>query len=148
MELAEIHSDIFESKYELLRNKQATPKQSQLNEINAIGESSIKYYRDILSFIEVEYNKSQEKTVEDFSTIVTIRLHLARLYSKLDSRDIKKKVNNLAISLKCYEETYISLKTSKFVNSSSHLLEQMQICEEMIHLLPNKISKVNRGEEI
>jgi hypothetical protein len=79
---------------------------------------------------------------------VTIRLHLARLYSKLDSKDVKKKVNNLAVSLKLYEETYIRLKTCQFLNSSTALLEQMQICEEMIHLLPTKISKVNRGEEI
>jgi len=131
-----------------MRNKQTTPKQSQLNEINSIGENSIRYYRDILSFIEIEYNKAQEKTVEDFSTLVTIRLHLARLYSKLDSKEIKKKVNHLAISLKCYEETYISLKTSQFLNSSSTLYEQLKICEEMIHLLPTKISKVNRGEEV
>ena len=94
-----------------MRNKQTIPKQSQLNEINSIGENSIKYYKDILSFIEIEFNKSQEKTVEDFSTIITIKLHLARLYSKLDSKDIKRKVNNLAISLKLYEETYIRLKT-------------------------------------
>jgi len=131
-----------------MRNKQTIPKQNQLNEINSIGENSIKYYKDILSFIEIEFNKAQEKTVEDFSTIITIRLHLARLHSKLDSRDIKKKVNNLAISLKFYEETYIRLKTCQFINSSAALLEQMQICEEMIQLLPTKISKINRGEEI
>jgi hypothetical protein len=131
-----------------MRNKQTIPKQSQLNEINSIGENSIKYYKDILSFIEIEFNKSQEKTVEDFSTIITIKLHLARLYSKLDSKDIKRKVNNLAISLKLYEETYIRLKTCQFINSNGALLEQMQICEEMIQLLPTKISKINRGEEI
>lgn len=131
-----------------MRNKQTIPKQNQLNEINSIGENSIKYYKDILSFIEIEFNKAQEKTVEDFSTIITIRLHLATLHSKLDSRDIKKKVNNLAISLKLYEETYIRLKTCQFINSSGALLEQMQICEEMIQLLPTKISKINRGEEI
>jgi hypothetical protein len=89
-----------------------------------------------------------EKTVEDFTTIVTIKLHLARLYSKLDSKDLKKKVNNLAASLKGYEEAYYLLKKSEFLKTNESLQDQYRICEEMINLLPVKISKINRGEEI
>jgi uncharacterized membrane protein YgaE (UPF0421/DUF939 family) len=86
--------------------------------------------------------------VEDFTTIITIKLHLARLYSKLDFKDIKKKVNNLAHSLKIYEETYHYIRKSNFVEQYPSLKEQLNICEEMINLLPVKISKINRGEEI
>ncbi len=148
MELAEIYSEIFESKYELLRIKQVTPKQTQYDDINCYGMKSIHYYKSILSFIEVEYAKAQEKLIDDFTTLITIKLHLARLHSKLDSKDLKKKVNYLAVSLKLYEETNTFIKNSSFVNEHASLREQLTICEEMIHLLPVKISKINRGEEI
>ena len=124
------------------------PKQNQINEINSSGEKSIYYYKTILSFIEVEYEKSPEKLLEDFTTIITIMLHMARLYSKLDSKDVKKKVNNMALSLKIYEDTYKVIKRSSFVEGNQSLQEQIRICEEMINLLPVKISKINLGVEV
>jgi hypothetical protein len=148
LELAEIYSEIFESKYEIMRIKQMKPKQSQLDEINTACDKAIKYYKDILLFIEVEYEKAQEKHLEDFTTIITIKLHLARLYSKLDSKDVKKKVNNMAMSLKTYEDTRKVLSRSSFVVENPSLQEQLKICEEMVNLLPVKISKINRGEEV
>jgi len=46
-----------------------------------------------------------------------------------------------------YEEVYnfIKKQPKHFIEP---LQEQMNICEEMIHLLPNKINKINHGEEI
>jgi hypothetical protein len=125
-----------------------TPKQNQLDEINSAAEKAIYYYKSILAFIEVEYEKAAEKLIEDFNTIITIKLHLARLFSKLSSNDIKKRVNNLAISLKQYEDTKKLIGKSSFLGENSSLQEQFKICEEMVNLLPVKISKVNRGEEI
>lgn len=99
--------------------------------------------------MEVEYEKpSDDKTVDDFITLITIRLNLARLYSKLDFKDIKKKVSYLASSLKLYENTYKSIKDCPYTPENQSLREQLKICEEMIGLLPVKISKINRGEEI
>lgn len=73
---------------------------------------------------------------------------MARLYSKLDSKDVKKKVNNMALSLKMYEDTYKVIKKSSFVEGNQSLQEQIRICEEMINLLPVKISKINLGVEV
>jgi glucose-6-phosphate 1-dehydrogenase len=147
--LAEIYSEIFESRYELLRIKQIVPKQQQLDEINSFGDKAVNYYKSILKFAESEYQKpNAETTIEDFITIITIKLNLARIFSKYDFKDIKRKINYLATSLKMYEEAYQNLKQSQYTNSDSRLAEHLMMCEEMINLLPVKISKVNRGEEI
>jgi hypothetical protein len=128
---------------------QTVPNQSQLDEINTFGNKAINYYKPILKFVESEYEKPEaDTTVDDFMTIINIKLNLARLYSKLDSKDTKKKVNYLATSLKIYEEAYKNLKKSNYTNSHPQLSEHLVICEEMINLLPVKISKVNQGLEI
>jgi hypothetical protein len=144
LELAEIYSEIFESKYELLRIK------GEKKISYEPCEKAIFYYYSVLNFILKEYEKAQEKTLDDFSTIITIKLHLARLYSK-SGKENPERVNSLVKSLKVYEETYKLIKTSPFIKNGSanpSLMEQYNICEEMINLLPVKIGKVNRGEEI
>jgi glucose-6-phosphate 1-dehydrogenase len=140
---------MFESKYELLRMKQNVPRQNQFDEINLSGDKAVNYYKSILKFAESEYEKpNAETTVEDFITIITIKLNLARLLSKYDFKDLKKKVNYLTTSLKMYEETYSNLQKSQYTKTDSRLSEHLVICDEMINLLPVKISKINRRDEI
>lgn len=146
LELADIYNECFENKFDILREK--IPKQSVLNEVNSFGEKSIYYYKQIMTFVQDEYNKSSEKTEDDFMTLITIKLNLARLYSKLIFNDIKKKVSTLAVSLRIYEDTYSNLKKSEFTGNSEALSDRLRICEEMINLLPIKIDKINNGIDI
>jgi len=149
MELAEINCEIFESRIELLRINQIIPKQSDLDEINTFGNKAINYYKQILKYAESEYEKSEsESTIDDLCSIITVKLHVARLYSKLDFKDTKKKVNCMTVSLRIYEEVYNKLKKSSHTYSNQQLNENLMICEEMINLLPVKISKINQGLEI
>ncbi len=130
-------------------NQSAPPKQAQLDQINQFGEKAINYYLPILKLAETEYEKNgAEATVDDFISIITIKLSLARLYSKFDFKNTKKKVDSLAKSLKIYEDTYNKLKKSNHTYSNSQLSDHLKICEEMINLMPVKISKINHGIEV
>ena len=69
LELAEIYLEIFESNYELIRaKKKKIANSKEIEEINEKGEMSIKYYKDIIEYIETEYNKEKEneKKVDEF----------------------------------------------------------------------------------
>jgi hypothetical protein len=146
LELADIYNEIFQSKYELLRIKQ--PKQSELIQINSLAEKALLYYKQLLEYLEAEFVKSEEKTVEELQTIITIKLNIARLLSKITYSDNKKVVSSLASALRIYEDVYKQLKKSDCYKMSDSLADQMKICEEMINLLPSKINKINSGEEI
>jgi hypothetical protein len=113
-----------------------------------LAEKALLYYKQLLEFLEAEFIKSEEKTLEDLQTIITIKLNTARLHSKLIYSDTKKVVNSMAYALRIYEEVYKNLKTNECYKMNESLAEQMKICEEMIHLLPSKINKINNGEEI
>ena len=83
-------------------------------------------------------------------TIITIKSNLARMISKLIyPKDIKRKVEALKESLKLYNEVKSLLKSSPtFLNENPSLQENLKMCEEMVGMLPVKIDKINRGEEI
>jgi hypothetical protein len=106
------------------------------------------YYKQLLDYLEAEFNKSEEKTLEDLQTIITIKMNIARLHSKITYSDTKKTVYSMAVSLRIYEDLYKQLKKSECYKMSESLADQMKICDEMINLLPSKINKINNGEEI
>ena len=147
LELAEIYSDCFESKFELSRLGKTSSKKQSIDEIILLGEKCIYYYQKVLSYLQDEFNKLEEKSLEDLTTIVTIKLNIAKIYSKIPYTETKKRVNDLAASLKIYEETYNLITKSEFFKKNDLLKEQANICQEMISLLPVKINKINRCEE-
>ena len=149
LELAQIFCEIFESNYELFRVKQKKMSTKEIEEINGYGKKSIFYYEDIIGYIETEYGKENEKKLEDFITIITIKSNIARLYSKIIVLDdIKKRVELLKKSYDIYNDVYKLLKGSKAIfGEKEELKENLTMCEEMLGMLPIKIDKVNRGEE-
>ena len=149
LELAEIYCEIFESNYELIRVKKKKINYKEIDEINKSGENSISFYQQIIEYIINEYNKEEEKKFEDFIIIITIKLNIARLYSKLIFlKDIKKRIDSLKKSLAIYKEVHKMLKESKSIfGEREDLQENILMCEEMIGMIPIKIDKINKGEE-
>jgi hypothetical protein len=72
---------------------------------------------------------------------------MARVHSKLVFKEKKKMVGSMVNALKIYEEVYTYLKKNEYYKMSEQLLEHMNICDEMINLLPSKINKLNNDEE-
>ena len=147
MEVAQIYCEYFEKKLEIIREKEKKLKYSSFSDINPYGEKSVFHYRKLLSYLESELSKATEKNLQDYTTIITIKLHVSRILSKLIYKDYKKRVDSLHKALIIYEEVYKSLQ-SQNSEYKENLNEQLNICLEMIHLLPVKITKVNNGEEI
>ena len=110
---------------------------------NKYGQASIQYYNILLKYIEEEINKQTEKVLDDFFTVITITLSIARLYSKLMYNEKKYKVEALVNSLNYYKKGFSSLKNSEFTKTNSSLMDQMRICEEMADLLPVKIGQIS-----
>lgn len=140
LELSEIYAEYFEKKYELHRETSSINSQTV-----KFGLKSIKYYSSLLIFIEDEIKKQveEERSIEDFITIITIKLSIARLYGKLIIKEDKKQHQSyLVSSLKYYQDARESLLKSSFTKTNQQLKDQLDICEEMISMLPVKISQI------
>ncbi len=142
LEIADIYNESFHNKYEILRSQ---PK--QIGDVNILGEKAFNYYNKLINYLEPEFKKAQEKTLEDLITIVTIKLNMARIHSKLVYKEKKKIVNCMVSALRIYEDVYNYLKKNEYYKMSDQLMEHMNICDEMINLLPSKINKINNEEE-
>lgn len=142
MELGEIYDEYFVRKYELIRlNNKLTRK--NIDEVNNLGEKSLNYYLQLLKFLDEELKKSTEKTIEDYSTIITLKLNTARISSKLSYQDKQRNVYCLTQALRLYEEVDRIFKTTDILKQNPFLEEQNKLCQEMIQLLPVKIAKIN-----
>ena len=148
LELAEIYSECFEKKLDMAFAKFKKPKQSLFDEANSLGEKSIHYYSLLIGYLDGEFKKEGEKALDDINTIITVKLSLARLYSKFVFDETKKKVENLCKSLRFYEAVLKFMKSKELEKFKNEISEQIRICEEILYLLPLKINKVQNGDEI
>lgn len=144
LELAEINAEYYEKNYDMLRNNGSF---KSINTFINYGLESIKYYNELFDFIMEEINKlnEEEKSAEDFTTAITIKLSAGRLYGKLvPYNNIKLHQEYLIKSLDCYKETksLLLIYKDKFFDKVPSLKEQLSICEEMISLLPVKINQL------
>ena len=142
MELGEIYDEYFVRKFEMIRQANKLTRKS-IDEVNALGEKSLNYYTSLFRFLEVEMKKNQENSLEDYTTLITLKLNAARLTSKLSYNEKQRNVNALTQALRLYEEVDKLFKSTNIMKQSTLLEEQNKLCQEMIHMLPVKISKIN-----
>lgn len=145
LELSEIYSELFDKK---LKHTNKKTKQNVINEANNLGEKSLFYYNLLVNYLDNEFKKEGEKSFEDVNTLITIKLSVSRLYSKFIFTDVRKRVEYMCKSLRLYEEVLKFMKSKELEKWKSNITEQIRICEEMLYLLPVKISKIQNGDEI
>jgi len=71
---------------------------------------------------------------------------MAKTYSKLQSNDTDTKVGFMKSSLQWYEQIrnfVLKVQSSKWPETIMDIDEHLRVSEEMVHLLPVRISQVN-----
>ncbi len=114
-----------------------------IDEVNALGEKSLNYYTSLFKFLDEELKKNSEISLEEYSTLITLKLNAARISSKLSYAEKPRNVSALTLSLRLYEEVDKIFKSANIMKQNAFLEEQNKLCQEMIHMLPVKISKIN-----
>lgn len=147
LELSEIYSELFDKKLDLFYSTKKQ-KQGLIKEANSYGEKSANYYQLLINYLDNEFKKEGEKSLDDVNTIITVKLSLSRLLTKLMLPDKNKRVESLCKGLRIYEEVLKFMKSKEVEKFRDSITEQIRICEEMLYLLPVKISKIQNGEEI
>ena len=114
-----------------------------IDEVNTLGEKSLNHYTSLFKYLDEEMKKNPESSIEDYSTLITLKLNAARISSKLSYAEKQRNVNALTLALRLYEEVDKLFKSTNIMKQSAFLEEQNKLCQEMINMLPVKISKIN-----
>ncbi|TNV82669.1 hypothetical protein FGO68_gene10000 [Halteria grandinella] len=145
VELADVYSAMFDVIYEDHQAKGTKPKQAEADVMNKHGENSIKqgkYAREIILKKEEKYDYAQ--------AILNLTLSIARIYSKLYSRDERVMLGHLEQSFREYEwlekfmkDFMVERKMTSLADLPQGMAEPFRMMKEMVELLPVKIGKLN-----
>lgn len=143
-EVASVYLDLYEVKTSQINGKKKK-KVDLYNKANAHALSSIEKQIELLDFIKTfELNDDSAKDI--IQSTLNLMFGIARTYSKMEHPDISTKIEFMQKGFKWYEklQTYFrEVKNGKYPHTIPDLIEQMRVCDEMVELLPRRISQVN-----
>lgn len=149
-EVASIYIEIYECRTakaeKKLRKGSASP--DLYNEINQPALLSIERQVELLDFVE-KFEKNDDTAKDIHQSALNLMFGIARIYSKLEHCEVKTKVGFMEKSLRWYERIVKflqELRAGQWAKFVPDVEEQMRISQEMVALLPMRISQVNYGE--
>lgn len=149
-EVASIYIEIYECRFAKAEKKigNRTASAQLYDEINLPALSSIERQAELLDFVE-KFDKNDDTAKDIHQSALNLMFGIARIYSKLEHCDVKAKVGYMGQSLHWYERIVKflqELRSSQWARFVPDVEEQMRISQEMVALLPMRISQVNYGE--
>ena len=147
-EIADTYSQILDLKLAILEASGTTrPTPHNIKKINILASQSIKYYQDYLNTLKGDKPVyPDEFPPNDIRPGLIAMFCMGRLYSKFLTGDIQTKLLNIKKTKDCYQFVVDYCKRNP---SSKNLVKvELDICEEMVVLLPHKMEKLRRESEM
>ena len=145
-EVASIYLDIYELKVSsansLKKKKKMLDKHAAAN---TYALTCIDKHIEMLDFIQ-KFDQNDDSAKDIIQSSLNLMFGVARLYSKLEDPDVKIKVQYMEKSFRWYEKIrkYLQdVKNGKYSSALQDLNDQIRICDEMLALMPIRISQVN-----
>ena len=147
-EIADTYSQILDLKLAILEaSGSARPTPHNIKKINLLASQSIKYYQEYLNTLKGgKPVYPDEFPVNDVRPGLIAMFCMGRLYSKFLTGDVQTKLLNIKKTKDCYQFVVDYCKRNP---SSKDLVKtELDICEEMVVLLPHKMEKLRRESEM
>lgn len=142
-EVATVYVDLYDLKMESKKLSKAALTEATTYALTSIGKQT-----ELLEYIsKIELNNDTYQDIIQSSS--NLMFGIAKLYSRLEGLDKEAKVGYMKESLKWYEKIWKYLGDTaqgKHADAVPDLQEQLRICEEMVGLLPIRISQFNATE--
>lgn len=147
-EIADTYSQMLDLKLALVEaTGTERPSPHSIKKINLLASQSIKYYQEYLNTLKGGKPVYPDEFPEnDVRPGLIAMFCIGRLYSKFLTGDIQTRLLNIKKTKDCYQFIVDYCKR----NPSSKLLvkSELEICEEMVVLLPHKMEKLRRESEM
>ena len=147
-EIADTYSQILDLKLAILESSgDVRPTPHHIKKINLLACQSIKYYQEYLNTLKGDKPMYPDEFPEsDVRPGLIAMFCMGRLYSKLIAGDIQTKLLNIKKTKDCYQ---FAVDYCKRNPSSRELVKtEIEICEEMVALLPHKMEKLRQQSEM
>jgi len=141
VDLVNILHEMFDMKYEELKQCKKVPKKAQLDLLNQYGKSCIKHATAVAN--KLETLKEIEDRDSYIQAVINQRLAIGKIYSKLYDKDKKQILDYYSLAMDNYKILEAHMRDYRTRNDFTPTLEeQFRLCTEMIELLPVKMEKV------
>lgn len=147
-ELAEIYSSMLDIKLAILQDEEVQPTTHAFKKINQLTSQSIQRYEAYLNTLK-ENGKSElpnEFPENDIRPALVAMFCKGRLHSKFITPDVNQRIANVQKSLDCYK--FVVDYCEKNTLSGYLVSEELNICKEMVALLPVKMEKIRQEAEV
>ncbi|XP_040218124.1 KIF-binding protein [Rana temporaria] len=136
-EIADTYYEMMDLKV-AIGNKLDEMDSHTIKKINSLSQSAIKYYEMFLDSLRSPDKKFPEKLQEDvLRPALVAKFHIARLYGKLISSDLKKQLENLQTSLNYY--TFLVEYCATDEEAVKAVETELELTREMVALLPARM---------
>lgn len=145
-EVASIYMDIYELKV-FAAEEQKKPKKrlEKHSAANSYALTCIEKQTEMMEFV-MKFDMNDDSAKDIMQSSLNLMFGIARLYSKLEDPDRVVRVGYMEKSYRWYEKIKKYLqdaKNGKYADKISDLNDQLRVCEEMVALMPIRISQVN-----
>lgn len=143
MELGETYSDILDIKLDRLRAMEERPSPKVLAKINELSVKAIENFQKFVDSVMQENHKGSGKIPEEMARpVLCAHFHLGRLYNAFISPDKKVQLEKSKKCLKAY--LYLVNYCEKDEKAREAMAEELNVCKELVELLPLKIRKLEQ----
>ncbi|XP_053399611.1 KIF-binding protein-like [Mercenaria mercenaria] len=148
-EIADTYSAMYDLKLAIMEasGEGSRPTPHHVKKLNSLTSESIKYYQDYLNTLKGgKPVYPDEFPVNDVRPGLVAMFCMGRLFSKFLTGDVQTRLLNIKKSKDCYQFIVDYCKRNP---SAATLVEsELDICKEMVQLLPAKMEKIRLQSEI
>ena len=147
-EIADTYSQTLDLKLAILESSGSErPTPHSIKKINLLASQSIKYYQEYLNTLKGGKPVYPDEFPEnDVRPGLIAMFCMGRLYSKFIAADIQTKLLNIKKTKDCYQFVVDYCKRNP--DSKNLVKTELEICEELVVLLPHKMEKLRRESEM
>lgn len=148
-EIADTYSAMYDLKFAILEasGEGARPTPHHVKKLNALTSESIKYYQEYLNTLKGgKPVYPDEFPSNDVRPGLVAMFCMGRLFSKFLTGDVQTRLLNIKKSKDCYQFLVDYCKRN---SSAGQLVKsELEICKEMVELLPAKMERIRLQSEI
>ncbi|NXN98724.1 KBP protein, partial [Rhinopomastus cyanomelas] len=139
-ELAETYYEMMDLKV-AIGNRLEELDSHTIKKINSLAQLAIKYYELFLDSLRNPDKVFPEELEEDvLRPAMVAKFHIARLYGKLITPDLKKQLENMQTSLEYY--TFLVEYCEKYPDAVRAVETELELSKEMVGLLPTRMERL------
>lgn len=145
-EIAETYSTMLDIKLAQTEESRSPPTEHAIKKINLLTKQSIDFYQKYVDSLKGQDGRLPEKySEEDERPALIAHFCMGRLYSKFVEFEVPKRLALMKKSVDCYKHLVDYCR--QHPDASQKVKAEVEICEEMVKLLPAKMDRIRLQEE-